>query len=447
MDPISSVATRLEARSATYVKENRLPGASVGVVHGDRLAWSAGIGFADVASRRHPEATTLYRVASITKTFTGTAIVRLRDEGKLELDDPIGKHIPEVAHLEGVTIRRLLSHESGLQSEPPGTDWRRVLYEGSVAKNLARADEIAGRVPPSTQRKYSNLGFQLLGEVVARRSGMPYVDYIERTFLGPLGMRHSGFEPLSSSLAALRATGYAGRFVSDELALSATAPTIYAEGGLSSCVEDLARWISFHMRDDPTLREMQRPRYLADEAWTEASGLAWYALRRGERVWIQHSGALHGFRSNICFDPRVGVGAIVLFNGVGDAATLAMELAGIARDSVALASPHIEAPAPMPDAYRELIGLFFDPDLGLVRRVEWRDGKLTIIDPALPAWRPTLAPTADPDVFLIEPGFRESGENAVFNRTAGGRVASVFIAAGTWLRMDPVTVPEPAAKR
>jgi len=437
VDPISNVAAQLEARAATYVKENRLPGASVGVVHGHSLAWSAGIGFADVASRRPPESTTLYRVASITKTFTGTAIMRLRDEGKLGLDDPIGKHVPEVAHLKGVTIRRLLSHESGLQSEPPDTDWRRVRYEASVAKNLARAGEIATRVPPNTQRKYSNLGFQLLGEVVSRCSGMPYVQHIHGTFLDPLEMRHSGFEPLPESTASLRATGYAGRFVSDELAPSSTAPTVYAEGGLWSCVEDLARWIAYHLRDDPTLREMQRPRYLVDEAWTEASGLAWYALRRGELVWIQHSGALHGFRSNVCFDPKLQVGAIALFNGVGDAATLSMELATIAREAIAAGPPQIEAPAHMPDGYRELIGLYFDPDLGLVRRVEWRDGKLAIIDPALPAWHPTLAPSADPNVFLIEPGFRESGENAVFNRSGDGRVTTVFIAAGTWVRMNP----------
>ncbi len=435
------VARRLEARAASYVKENRLPGAAVGVVHGDGLVWSAGIGLADIASLRPPDDTTLYRVASITKTFTGTAVMRLRDEGKLDLDDPVGTHLPEVAHLRGVTIRRLLSHESGLQSEPPDTDWRKVRYEGSVKQNLARAPELSTRVPPNTQQKYSNLGFQLLGEVVARRSGMPYVDYIRRTFLEPLGMRHSGFEPLPEELAKRRATGYGGRFVSDELTASSTAPTVYAEGGLWSCVEDLGRWLSYQLHDDATLSEMHRPRYLADEGWTEAFGLAWYAIRRDDVVWVQHSGALHGFRSNICFDRRHRVGAVVLVNGVGDAATLAMDLAEIAREAVASAPPVVEASPLTPDAFRELLGIYFDPELGLVRRVEWRDGTLTIVDPELAAWRPTLKPTGDPNVFLIEPGVRESGENAVFNRLPDGRVASVFIAAGTWLRLDPVTQP------
>lgn len=438
MDALAEVASKLEACAASYIKDNRLPGAAVGVVHGDRLAWWAGIGFADIASRRPPELTTLYRIASITKTFTGTAIMRLRDAGKLRLDDPIGRHIPEVAHLEYVTIRRLLSHESGLQSEPPGTDWRQVRYEGSVERNLARASEIKTRVPPNSQHKYSNLGVQLLGEVVARRSGMPYVDYVRTQLLGPIGMTNTAFEPLTDALKKQCATGYGGRFVSDDLALAATPPTIWAEGGLWSCVEDLARWISYQFRDDPTLREMHRPRYLIDAEWTEASGIAWFAVRRNDVTWVLHDGGLHGFRSNVCFDPKLEVGAIVLINGVGDPSTLALELAGIAREAVSRAAPKIEPPSPIPATYRPLVGIYFDKELGVTLRLEWRDGKLVIIDPAQPQWRPVLTPTEDPSVFLIEPGVRQSGENAVFNRLPDGRVASIFIAAGTWARMDPV---------
>ena len=80
MDPISDVTSKLEARAVAFVKQHRLPGAAVGVVHGDSLAWASGLGYADVASRTAPDSVTLYRVASITKTFTGTAILQLRDE-------------------------------------------------------------------------------------------------------------------------------------------------------------------------------------------------------------------------------------------------------------------------------------------------------------------------------------------------------------------------------
>jgi CubicO group peptidase (beta-lactamase class C family) len=161
MDPIEDVASRLQAKAATFVKEHRLAGAATGIVYGDSLAWFDGVGFADIAARRAPDVSTLYRVASITKTFTGTAILQLRDEGTLHLDDPAVVHLPELASMtspfgtiESVTIRRMLSHESGLQGDPPGTDWWVPDYEGSAERNLARAGEVTTTVPPNTQQKY-----------------------------------------------------------------------------------------------------------------------------------------------------------------------------------------------------------------------------------------------------------------------------------------------------
>jgi CubicO group peptidase (beta-lactamase class C family) len=465
VERIGEVAPRLEARAASFVKENRLPGAAVGVVHGEDLAWWAGVGFADIASRRAPEATTLYRIASITKTFTGTAIMQLRDEGRLHLDDPAVKHLPELraatspfGDIEHVTIRRMLSHESGLQSEPPGTDWRLAQYEGAVDRNLARVAEIGTKVPPNTQQKYSNLAYQLLGEIVARLSGMPYVEYVRSAILDPLGIMSSAYEPLPEMFAGRRATGYAARFLSDVLDVAPAPPTIYAEGGLWSCVDDLARWLSFQMREDGgerkgaqvlagrSLAEMHAPRYIGNEDWTEAWCISWYATRRDEGIWIHHSGGLHGFRTDVCFDPRRGVGAIALINGVGDAPTLAMDLAAIAREHVISAPPRIEPSAPVPDAYRELLGIYFADDIGLMIRLEWRDGRLVFIVPDDPTWRPTLSPTAEHNVFLIGPGARQSGEHAVFHRLPDGRVDSVFLAAGTYHRLDQVTARDPAKR-
>jgi CubicO group peptidase (beta-lactamase class C family) len=430
----------------------------VAVVHGDDLAWSRGIGFANVESRMAPEPTTLYRIASITKTFTGTAIMQLRDEGRLHLDDPAVKFIPELrgastpfGDIDAVTIRRMLSHESGLMSEPPGTDWRAPSYEGNVSRNLARMAEIGTKVPTNSQWKYSNLAFQILGEIVSRLSGAPYVEYVRDAILEPLGMTATAFEPLAEAQLPRRATGYAARFVSDELDLSSTAPTIYAEGGLWSCASDLARWLSFQFREDggprqgaqilagQTLREMHKPRYIVDEKWTQAWGIAWSAMRKDDVIWVMHSGALHGFRSNVCFDPNQRIGAIVLVNGVtADAAPFAMDLAAIARDAVLAAPPAIDPPAHMPREYAFLLGIYLAKEEGVLLRLEWRDGKLAFIDATLPAWRPTLMPTENPDVFMIEPGVRQSGEHAVFARTADGRVASVFLAAGTYYRLDPV---------
>src|SRR2546430_5574608 len=94
--PVAGLAAQLESRARSFVREHRLPGVAAGVVHGDELVWSSGVGFADVSAGRAPDVTTLYRIASITKTFTGTAIMQLRDEGALHLDDPATMHLPEL---------------------------------------------------------------------------------------------------------------------------------------------------------------------------------------------------------------------------------------------------------------------------------------------------------------------------------------------------------------
>ncbi len=459
ISPIAKITDELEAKAAAFVKEHRLPGAAVGVVHGDDLVWSAGVGFADIASLRSPDASTLYRVASITKTFTGTAIMQLRDEGRLHLDDPLVAYVPELRDaaspfgpIETVTIRRMLSHESGLAGDPPGTDWSTPpAYEGLIAPNLARVGEIGTRIPPNAQQKYSNIAYQLLGEVVTRVTGMPYVDHVRSAILEPLGMMNTHFEPVPDETLPRRSTGYNARWLSDELSVADLSVIVWAEGGLWSCVEDLARWISFQLREDAgarngaqvlagsTLKEMHTARYLGNEEWTEAWGITWYAIRKDGITWVQHSGGLHGFVTNVCFDPKEGVGAIVLVNGLGDAAALSMQLGAMARNAVVQAAPAIEAPMPAPDAYRSLLGLYLSIDLGEAFRLEWRDARLMFIDPSEPAWRPTLSPTDERDVFTVDPGVRESGERVVFNRTPDGRVASVFMAADTWARLDPVS--------
>ena len=448
--PAAELAERYRAAATAFVKEKRLPGAAVGVVHGDELAWSEGIGFADVESKRAPDAATLYRIASITKTFTATAIMQLRDEGRLTLDEPAMTYLPELKKstnpfgpIESLTIRRMLSHESGLQSEPPGADWTRVVYEGDVKRNLERADEIALALPPHTQWKYSNLAYQLLGEIVERVAGLPYADYLHARILDPLGMASTGFDPLPDALSPRCAIGYDARFVSDDFELAPRDTTIsLAEGGLWSCVGDLARWISCQLGstsvlNDATLEEMHRARYLADEAWTRAWGIGWYSVRREDVIWVQHSGALYGFITNACFDPKEKVGAIVLLNGIGEATQLALKIAAMARDAVRDA-PSLELSKPMPEEWRSLLGLYLVPHFGSVARLEWRDGKLAFFDSVDPEWKPTLAPTETPDVFVVEAGSRESGELVRFNRDADGRVVSVFAAAATLPRLEPV---------
>jgi CubicO group peptidase (beta-lactamase class C family) len=462
VDAVNDVAGKLAERVAAFVKKERLPGAAAGIVVDDSLAWSTGYGYADIEASRPHDARTLFRIASITKTFTATAIMQLRDEGKLHLDDPAVAFLPELRDatsafgmIETVTLRRMLSHESGLMGDPPGARWFHDVYEAEPAANLAKGAQIATMIPPSIQQKYSNLAFQLLGEIVARLDGRPYRDAIHARILEPLGMTSSGFHPLPPELLARRAGGYRARWLSDAFTPFSSTLTEFplAEGGLQSCVEDVARWLSaqFPMEkageghrtvlSDATLREMQRPRYLEGEKWEEAWAIGWYAVRKGETVWIQHSGGLPGFITNACFRAKERVGAIAFLNGVANASDLAMDLGAVALEAVRGAVEPYEVPDAMPEAYGRLLGVYGEPVEAVLMRLEWRDGKLVLRDPDEPDEMLTLLPSEDPLRFTVDWFARESGEPVEFHTGDAGRVTGVTIGPYSLQRFEPIGEP------
>jgi CubicO group peptidase (beta-lactamase class C family) len=452
-------AAELQTRLASFIEQNHLPGGAAGVIRGDELTWSAGAGFADIGDEKATDPVMLYRIASITKTFTGTAIMQLRDAGRLDLDDPAVRWLPELRALvnpfgpaEAVTIRRMLSHESGLPAEPPGTDWSVPAYRGEPEQTLRRAAEISVQVPPHSQHKYSDLAYQWLGEIVTRVSGTPYPRYIREAILDPLGMTATGFPPLPAEMTARCATGYQWRALSDYLDPAPPMTPIWAEGGLWSSVDDLATWVSFQLRayrepeataavlDAASLRDMHKPRYLADDQWTRAWGISWCGTRRDDTVWTGHAGGIPGFTSAICFDPAAQVGAVVLFNGTTGSTALAMDLAALARELTRQRLPPGTLPAPTPEIYQPLLGIYARPGLGgWLLRLEWAQGKLVVTTAEAPDWQIVLTPTPDPDLFTIAHGGILPGENVTFRRFADGRVASVLLMDFTWERLDRVT--------
>jgi CubicO group peptidase (beta-lactamase class C family) len=449
-------AAALDAVLNRFVTHGAQPGATAGVVHGDELVWAASTGFADTSTHVTPGPETLYQIASITKTFTGTAVMQLRDAGRLDLDDPAVKYLPELrgavspfAAIEAVTIRRMLSHESGLATEPPGTDWSVPVYQGDPQLTLARPGDIVLMLAPNVQHKYSDLAYQLLGEIVTRVSGIPYPRYVRDLILEPLGMSATGFEPLDGPLLNRRATGYSRRLFSDELDPEPAFPPVWAEGGLWSCVQDLARWISFQLRaytepaaDSPVLaaasrREMHKPRYLADDDWTSAWGISWYADRQDGVSWIGHSGGIPGFTTSVRFDPRQQVGAIILHNGPSFTAELARELAVTACHVAGSEPAAAVVPVAAPAEYRPLLGLYARTGLGGgVLSLDWRAGKLAFRIPEIASWQLALEPTSNPDVFVAGPGSDLSGENVIFRRHDDGSVISVLLVHGTYLRLS-----------
>ena len=459
---IASVAPPLESKVRAYRRKHRLPGIAAGLATRDGLRWWLASGFADLETGRPPDHRTLFRIASITKTFTATAVLQLRDEGKFRLDDPAVRYLPELSsvqdprgRIEDLTIRRLLMHTSGLQGEPPWRDLdRRWMYRSEELLEVLSLARVT--LPPEVDLKYSNLGFQLLGLIVERIAERPYTEHVRASILDPLGMSDTVWDP-DEGQASRQAVGFDARRHDDRPspARQLDSHVFEAYGGLWSTLEDLGTWVGQQLRTDAslergdgqvlrgsTLAEMHRPSFISRDDWTEAQGLCWYGTRSGETILIGHAGATWGFTSTVSFAPRDGVGAIVLVNGMADADTLARELIDVALPAIREARDRAEVPpfARLPDAWRELLGTYRDPELGLDFIVEWRDGKLVLLTGSSEAPSHDLEPTAEPLAFTIRGGW-QSGEALVFSRGPAGLIDRCNVGGFPAMRVDLLRPP------
>ena len=188
-EPLAAELERLVRREQ---RDKRLPSVAAAVVRDGETVWETAVGAADVAAVRESTPDTQYRIGSITKTFTAAAVMQLRDAGKLDLEDTLDRHIDGAAHRP--TLRRLLSHTSGIQRETQDDAWLSLRFAPAeeLVATLGDAEQV---LPPGARFHYSNLAFALLGIVVERASGMPYADYVRTRLLEPLGLRRITFEP------------------------------------------------------------------------------------------------------------------------------------------------------------------------------------------------------------------------------------------------------------
>jgi CubicO group peptidase (beta-lactamase class C family) len=420
--------------------EQRIPSVSVVVFSNGEVIWEEAVGLADVPGERLATPDTQYRIGSITKTFTAVALLQLRDAGALALDDPVERHVPDVAH-GSVTLRRLVSHLSGLQREPAGEIWE-TLEAPDRARFLAEVGEAEQVLPPAAVWHYSNLGFALLGEVVERASGVPYRRYLEERVLEPLGLARTSWEPVEPASRGYFVRPYDGVVEAEkDVDLRGTA----AAGQLWSTTRDLARWASFLSTPDPdvlspvTAEEMHVLQTMMDaERWTIGWGLGLQLVRRGDRVWAGHGGAMPGHLAGLLFRRQEQVGAVALTNtsAGADAVELALELA---EKTLELAPPEPPPWLPQPAAPPELAGLlgrWWSEGSEFV--FEWRDGRLQARHLAVPAYRQVSVFAADgPDRYRVVSG-RERGELLRVVRDERGEVAKLYWATYPFTR-SPAT--------
>ncbi|UCG33520.1 MAG: serine hydrolase [Phycisphaerales bacterium] len=382
--PGATVADAREVREALQLLDiwlegqrmkDDLPGMAVGVVHDQDLIWSRGYGYADLAEKIPTTDQTLYRVASVTKLLTATAVVQAAERGKLSLEEPVAKYLPWFMPKDAdpghpVLVWHLLTHTAGLQRETPGTDFDQ-LHRPDVAIVQGATPQTSLTLPPQTRQKYSNYGFQVAGLLVSELSGMPFPQYVARHILGPLGMNDSRLLDGNETCPGL-AIPYGRRLPDAKRSIESQVNNsgLLAAGGLVTSVRDLARFASlqFNTADDYagpvltgwSLRDMHRPRWLAPD-WSRGHGIGWFLTRRENAILLSHGGSLPGYKSNLLIDPASKVAVIVLINADdGRAGELAQGVMDIVAGPIVTAAEPVEAPAsPDPDLAR-FEGLYRD---------------------------------------------------------------------------------------
>src|SRR2546427_2005260 len=448
---VAQALSLLEAWTAHSVKQQHLPSAALTVVQGDRPVWTKAFGYAELSAKTAATPQTLYPIGSITKTFTALAILQLHEDGKLRLDDRVRDHVKTApvhardAGLLDVTIRELLTHSSGLQRDLPGTWWSEPSFPAQIA------DDFSATYPSSTQWKYSNVGYALLGEVIAAASGDPWARHIERRILGPLGMTST--EAMPHRDEARLATGYSRPAPGEPHmpALRADHGAVSPAGGMASTIEDMGRYLAFHMGSGgsvlggKSLREMHRPQWLLDD-WQTAWGLGMRVRRVDGRVRVGHPGATPGFAAVMEFIPALKLGVAVLTNaddgnpaGYCDYA-LQLLTPVVARESARA------APALAEDAER-YCGLYRAENGNTTMFVAALDGQLVYVAPGAPnpyAARVILERTPESHTFIMRQGGAFAtlafGERLTFTTSAGGEVTGYVVSGARFVR-EPAVAP------
>jgi len=314
-DPLDPTTARLLLADAARVqRDGRLPSLVAGVVRGGGLAWATGRGQVD---GEEPGTDVQYRLGSITKTVTALAVMRLRDEGRLHLDDPLERHVPGTPFGDR-TVGQLLAHDAGLRAESPGEWWERT--PGADWAGLASRFTAASEVPHGAGRRfhYSNLGFGALGEVVARLRGRAWADVVREEVLLPLGMTRTTPRPSGRAARGWAVHPWADVVLPEpEHDAGAMAPA----GQLWATLSDLGRFAALLLGDTAgvvspdTLAEMREP------AAVDASGPGWAAYGLGLQVvrvdgatLVGHGGSMPGFLAGVFVDVEQATGAVVLAN-------------------------------------------------------------------------------------------------------------------------------------
>lgn len=432
-------AARLQHRLATEQADRRLPSVVAGLVRGGELVWSGAAGEVD---GRAPDADTQYRIGSITKTFVAVCVLRLRDEGLLSLEDAVTDHVDD-APTGRASVAQLLSHGAGLSAETTAPWWERS--EGVPWAQL-QSRLFPPALPPGRRFHYSNVGYAVLGELIARVRGASWAEVVRRELFEPLAMARTTLRPEAPAAAGYAVHPWADVVLPEpEHDAVAMAPA----GQCWSTIEDLARWAAFlggrtgGVLDAATMAEAARPVVVDDrpgQPWGAAHGLGIQVWNRDGVRSVGHGGSMPGFLATVQVETGSGDGVVLATNTTsGLSATVATDL----LDLLGELEPRPVTPwRPAATSALDLVGPWYWGPTPLLLRAT-ADG----IDLAPVEGRPgrasPFAPGADPDTWVGTEGYY-AGETLRVLRDADGTPRELDLASFVLTRTpyDPAaTVP------
>ncbi len=422
----------LDNWTAHQTRRRHQPGLAIGLLAAGDLLWGRGYGYADLETKAPVTLDTRFRIASITKTFTATAILQLRDAGALRLDDPVAQHLDwfdlRYADAPAITIRNLLTHTAGLPRDSAGPMWTECAAP-NWADFIAATKTRALTRPPYKKFAYSNLGYSLLGGIIAAVSGQSWADYLQEKILNPLGMNET--RPQPSADDPLLATGYTRQ--KDGLQREALPFWLMqgfeASANFAASVRDLVKYAAFHLGlsgaavlSPYSLLDMHRVHWLND-GWDGGYGLGLGLYRIKDWTISGHGGGYPGYLTafSVCREHKAGV--IVLTNALGsDPHEYVSQAYKLVLPEVIKATAE-DKPKAAPE-WDKFIGVY-ESDWDR-QQVVSRDGQLQIISLDYIDAPPTiLEPTAEAHVFTLKQA-GQSNETLRFELDAAGAVVRLW---------------------
>ncbi len=398
---VSSALHLLELWMDAQCAYENIPGISMAVVHDQDVLWKKGFGYTDLDKKTPATPGTIYSICSISKLFTSIGVMRLRDEGKLNLRDAVATHLPWFSIKQtypgspSVTVQGLLTHSSGLPRESDFPYWSAPDFpfptREKVKEQLPNQSTL---YPADTYFQYSNLGLTLAGEIVAQVSGLPYEAYVKTNILDPLGLKDTRPELPEEHRGGRFGTGYGSP---SRKGVRSKVPFFQARGiapaaGYSSSVEDLAKFAAWQFRllekggtevlNANTLREMHRVHWM-DPDWEMSWGLGFNVYKKKDKTFVGHQGSCPGFRSAFVMQPGSKIAVIFMSNANGvDAGKFAHKAYEILSKPIAKALKSPGKAKPADPSFQKYTGTYDQQPWGGETAVfNWKGGLAMITFP------------------------------------------------------------------